>query len=1055
MNTRKIAHAIRMGLVASALAASAAHAGPLALSEAPLTVSATIDPNVMLLVDNSGSMEAIIWHDEFDPNGSYGAWQYRNGNNWSSLSNTTNYTPSNLGRDNCSSNYARFRRSTDGSNYEYKCLRLPAPNGTSGTRYLGRYLRFLLDRFPNNTDLTQGQIPNDYRMNVAREVAKDLVLNTPGMRFGLAHFNNNQGGRIAAECGTAASTLTSAIDGLTAETWTPLAESLYEVTRYFRGLGSYYNSGVSYTSPIQYRCQKNFTVVITDGLPTYDATFPTNDPDDPDQRLPDWDGVANDGPGTSSSTEGEALYLDDIAKFGRDIDMRKSGNDLAGESFNDPRHAQQYMYTYTIGFTTQNQMLEDAAQYGEGLYLTANNADELKEKLGEALASIQARLGASSSAATSGGSVQVGASVYQARLNSGNWTGQLLSFEVDTDRNSPSFGDVVRTGAGPDGSKWDAGSRIPSWSSRTIITNTTGGTGRPFRWANMTTAERTSHFDSTEALLEYLRGRSVTGYRSRPSLLGDIVNSAPQFVGAPNALYPPSLEAASYLEFKKNNAARPAMVYVGANDGMLHGFDADTGVERLAYIPGSLLSRLKVLADPGYNDTHRFFVDGSPTVVDAFINGSWRTVLVGGLNRGGQGIYALDVTNPAGFSEASASSIFLWEFTDANDVDLGYTYSQPAIVKLKDGTWAAVFGNGYNNTINDGRASTTGDAVLYIVNLQTGALIRKISTGVGTAQDPTGQSRPNGLASVAPVDVDGDYVVDHIYAGDLFGNMWKFDLSGNTSGSWRLAYKLFEACATNACTTSNRQPITSRPTVIRHPSKPGEIVLFGTGKYLEQTDNISLNGGVQSFYAIWDDGISTGQSPKPVSRSALQEQSIIFQGPVDFETADGTVTEELRVTSTQAVNWNTQKGWFLNLVPPQGFEGERQITNPIVRNGKVIFTTMIPSDSSDPCAPAGTSWLMELDAARGSRLEYAPFDLTGDGKFTTDDFVTILVDGKPVRVPPSGRKFEGGNAQTPAVMGDPRGTTEFKYVSTSEGLEVIVENQGRFATGRQSWIELY
>lgn len=1053
MDMRKLALAVRLVIAGSVIGLTSAHAGPLALSEVPLTVSATIDPNVMLLVDNSGSMEAIIWHDDFDPEGSYGSWQYRNGNNWSNVNNATDYTPSNLGRDSCSSNYSRFRRSTGGGSYEYKCLRLPAPNGNNSTRYVGRYLRFLLDRFASDTDLRGGQIPNDYRMNVAREVAKDLVLNTPGMRFGLTHFNNNEGGTVAAVCGTDSASITSSIDALTAETWTPLGESLYEITRYFRGMQSYFNSG-TYSSPIQYRCQKNFTVVITDGLPTYDGTYPSNDPDDPNGLLPNWDGVSNDGPGGNSSTEGDALYLDDIAKFGYDIDMRKGGNDAAGESFDDPRHPKQNMFTYTIGFTVQNEMLEDAAEYGDGLYLTANNADELKDKLGEALASIQARLGASSSAATSGGSVQVGASVYLARLNSGNWTGQLLSFAVDTDRASPGFGDVLRNVAGPDGSQWDAGARIANigWSSRTIITNTAAGVGRPFRWADMTAAEQAAHFDSTPALLEYLRGRNVAAYRARPSLLGDIVNSSPQYVGAPSALYPPTLESASYLTFKKAQANRPAMVYVGANDGMLHGFDAQTGLERLAYIPGSLLGRLKVLADPEYNDTHRFFVDGSPTVVDAFINGSWRTVLVGGLNRGGQGIYALDVTNPTAFSEGVAASTFLWEFTDANDVDLGYTYSQPAIVKLQNGTWAAVFGNGYNNTIGDGRASGSGDAVLFIVNLQTGALIKKISTGVGVAEDPTGQNRPNGLASVAPVDVDGDYVVDYIYAGDLFGNMWKFDLSAQNTDPWSLDYKLFEACAGNACAAGNRQPITSRPTVIRHPTKAGEIVLFGTGKYLEQADNISLNGGVQSFYAIWDDGRS---QDKPVARNTLQQQRIIFQGAVDFTTPDGDVTEQLRVTSSEAVNWNNQNGWYLNLVPPQGFEGERQITNPIVRNGKVIFTTMIPSDTSDPCAPAGTSWLMELDAARGRRLEYAPFDLNDDGRFTTDDFVTVMIDGKPVRLPPSGRKFEGGNAQTPAVMGDPAGNKEFKYVSTSEGLEVIVENQGRFATGRQSWIELY
>src|SRR5690554_943626 len=317
-------------------------AAPLALTDVPLTMSTSIDPNIMLLVDDSGSMEEVIWHENYDPAGNYRSWQYCNsdGNScsysdsaWSTLYASTTYYPNNLKRSNCSSGYSRFRRSSGGNSYQYKCLKIPAPNGGGNTRYRGNYVRFLLDNF--NGDLTQGAIPNDYRMNVAREVAKDLVQNTPGMRFGLSHFNNKHGGRVVAECGASTDSILSQIDGLKADNWTPVAESLYEVTRYFRGLSSHYNNG-SYTSPIQYRCQKNFTVVITDGLPTYDGTFPDDDPDDPDGLLPDWDQKDNDGPGTESSTEGNALFLDDIAKFAWDIDMRKTGEDEAGVSFNDP-----------------------------------------------------------------------------------------------------------------------------------------------------------------------------------------------------------------------------------------------------------------------------------------------------------------------------------------------------------------------------------------------------------------------------------------------------------------------------------------------------------------------------------------------------------------------------------------------------------------------------------------------------------------------------------------------------------------------------------------------
>lgn len=1087
MNKTKIAQAVQIAFVCSALGMMNAHANPLALSETPLTVSSTVNPNVMLIVDNSGSMNHIIWHKDYRPTTTYGTWQFCSSqrssgcSSWSNLGNDyvvfssysgTPYTS--LERGSCTTSQRAFRKSSGSS---VICLTLPNPAAnerTEGTRYEENYLRFLLDNYTStafNTAVANGTVPNQHRMQVARDVAKNVVETNTDIRFGLTIFNVNDGGIIRQNCQdmTNMSSFLKSIDDIPVNSNTPLAETLYEVTRYFRGLTGYHHNKTSnYASPIQFRCQKNFAIVITDGLPTQDATFPSNDPDDPDKKLPNWDGLAppttaaqapnfpkySDGFGGSLSVEGSTLYLDDIAKFAYDIDMKKTGNDNANKSYNDKDFEKQNLRTYTIGFTVANQMLEDAAEYGAGQYFTADNAEELNIALKSAMQDIRSKLGSSSSAATSGGSIQTDSMIYQARMNSADWTGQLLAYAINSTPGSLDYGKVKKDGPATDGAKWDAGSMINSsnWNSRQIISNKT--TGIAFRWTSFTTSERTSFFNSSQDLLEYIRGRNVSSFRTRNSLLGDIVNSAPQYVAAPSALYPSSLESVGYSSFRDTNKNRPPMVYVGSNNGMLHAFDAKTGQEQLAYIPGSLLGRLKHLSEVNYKDNHKFYVDGTPTIADAFIGGQWRTMLVGGLNRGGQSIYALDVTNPAQFTEGSASSIFRWEFTDKNDSDLGFTYSRPAIVKLQTGDWAAIFGNGYNNTFADGNASTTGNAALFIVNLSTGSVIKKISTGSGTAQDPTNAGRPNGLATVTPVDVDGDHKVDYVYAGDLFGNMWKFDLSSSNESTWSAAYKLFEACAGNSCTSANRQAITTRPSVIRHPLGEGQIVLFGTGKYLEPSDNNVASGVTQSFYAVWDDNKNAG---KPVARGKLQQQSIVSEQTVNFTQPNGTTkTETLRVTSNNAVNWANQLGWYMNLQSPSGFQGERQITDSLVRNGQLIFTTMIPStNASDPCAPSGRSWIMELNAVTGSRLEYSPFDLNGDRKFSTSDYLTINIDGKPTQVPSSGRQMEGGNAQTPAVAVDPKNQGEIKYVSTSEGLEQIVENLGRTSHGRQSWRELF
>jgi type IV pilus assembly protein PilY1 len=689
---------------------------------------------------------------------------------------------------------------------------------------------------------------------------------------------------------------------------------------------------------------------------------------------------------------------------------------------------------------------------GRGELLNAKSSDELAEKLRAVLTSIVNQTGSASSASVNSGSISSDTRLFQAKFDSRDWSGQLLAFRINEN--------------GTLGSEaWDASEQLPVANSRAIITVNADGTPVPFRWASLD-ATRRGQIDADATIgaarVNYLRGDATNEkpsglqFRARSNKLGDIISSSPIFVRRPAFGYSDTLEADDYSDFRRDNEDRDAVVYAGANDGMLHAFDADTGRERLAFMPSPVFKNLTSLSQGNY--THKFFVDGAPNMGDAIIDGDWHTVLVGGLNRGGQGIYALDITDPDDFAEANAEDLVLWEFTDADDADLGYTYSQPGIVRLKNGKWAAVFGNGYNNTEPDTAVSSTGNAVLYIVDIETGELIGdKLDTGVGTEDDPTGAGRPNGLSTPASVDVNNDQIVDFIYAGDLFGNMWKFDVRSEDESEWKISFgtdaaplPLFSARDPNDA--DRPQPITSRPEVIRGPRGIGMMVLFGTGKYLEASDKTVDTGDphIQAHYGLHDrnahdsNGVQLAANRITDVENELVEQEILDEPSVTF---DGR-TFKVRITTDREVG-NGFKGWFMNLESPDGHEGERQISNTIVRNGRVIFTTLIPD--SDECGFGGSSWLMELSALTGGRLPESPFDLNNDGVFDENDYAAAAGGGG--NVPVGGIQLGVGIATEPGVlMGD---GVEYKYnAGTTGAVAVTRENPGPGTTGRQSWRQI-
>lgn len=677
-----------------------------------------------------------------------------------------------------------------------------------------------------------------------------------------------------------------------------------------------------------------------------------------------------------------------------------------------------------------------AAYNGRGSFISAGESNKLSNDFQAIFDNISARTGSAAGVSVTSGTVSSTTRIYQTKFTSDNWAGQLLAYKFIEDPAiippAPPVNIIVPAndfvGATTNDARIAMEAQIIGGASATAPDNTdartiltyNGTKGIPFRYdstsglgANtMTAAQVTTLVDGdvtsgglpdnakAQRRVEYLRGdhynevvnrtrsdgstnaNAVFRTRDRdpsdtnviPFVLGDTVHSSPLYVGAPPFAYPDFLEGAgnAYNNFKLNYFNRTPIIYFGANDGMLHGVDANTGEEKLAYAPSMLYKNLPALTSTNYR--HTYYVDESPAVGDVFYNGAWNTVLVGALRAGGQGIFALNITDPSTFSETTPApaNTVLWEFTDADDRDLGYTYGRPAIVKMSDERWYAIFSNGYNNTEADGNASTTGNAVLYIVDIETKA-VTKINTGRGMSTSVDG-SHPNGLAKPAIVDYDGDYRVDYIYAGDLQGNMWKFDVTGNKA-TWSNASNrsiLFTATDPGGAP----QPITTEPEIEVAPNGPqGFIVIFGTGQYIEVTDIVSTQ--TQTMYGIWDQSGYSGVNTVNVARNELVSQTLTFvnEGGRDLRLN----TNNLITKWGSGGGTGEYMGWKIDLPETR----ERIVTNPVIQDDKIIFISITPND--EPCSPGGTSWFMVLDLDNGGRTDESVIDVNQDGVIGNGD----------------------------------------------------------------------
>jgi len=572
---------------------------------------------------------------------------------------------------------------------------------------------------------------------------------------------------------------------------------------------------------------------------------------------------------------------------------------------------------------------------------------------------------------------------FQTWFNPTNWEGDVVAYPISSTGHTDKTSRIWSANAVFDASQAcystdPQGSMSYYDTGRKIVTR-----GATFRWASLNAAQQASIGDATNgpAILNFIRGdrsnekyQSVVGgdgvvqfecgvkapgtgtFPARGNLLGDIIHSRPILVGAPPADY----LFDNYQTYKTANANRAQRLYVGANDGMLHVFRADTGVEEWAYVPSMLIGNLNKLSTSPYG--HTYFLDGPQTAGDVNFGSAgspdWRTVLVGGLGAGGKGLYAIDATSPTAATEAAAVGKVLWEITPASAgfADLGHTYSEPVIARLTTGQWAVIVGNGYNNT-------ATGRAVLYIIDIRDGSLIKMLDTGSGN----TGS--PNGLSSPTAVDTNFDGLVDKVYAGDIDGNLWKFDIGAASAASWTAPTAALFPTATDISNGAVRRPIIGAPDIAAHPIS-GYLVYFATGRLYTAAD--AADATVQNYaYGIWDGA--------PAANTTILNQTLTntFYG-----------AQAIRVSSGLPINWSDasnpstnplHKGWRTALPA-----GERVLGTGFVRDGRYHFTSVKPTTVNNP-PPNGENWLNELDYLTGGVGDRVIFDLNSDNLLTDAD----------------------------------------------------------------------
>ena len=682
-------------------------------------------------------------------------------------------------------------------------------------------------------------------------------------------------------------------------------------------------------------------------------------------------------------------------------------------------------------------------------YFLVTNATTLQAQLTKAFNSILQSTSSVTAASVDmpTSNLSLGADLYRTSFEAENWSGDVIK-------------EALQAGGGKT-LTWSAASKLSERSpdDRTIYyAGKSGATvalraftfaaisGQPADAAWLTALNKSPLTGVADGLaqrrIDFLRGKPDDGLRVRklldnlqPNVLGDIVNSSLVRVKGPlyQAAAANRLEGSGsdYAAFALAQAAQPEMLYVGANDGMLHAFNATTGAEAFAFIPSGVKDALGLLTTPSYGGKgglpHRYFVDGSATVSDVYFANAWHRVLIGNLGAGGRQVFALDITNPA-------APTLLWEFGAEQHAQMGYTLAKPTVARLNDagatkGKWVVLLPNGYQ-----GANSTSGDASLFVLDVANGNVIRRFDLAGGMTAPELAASLPigNGLSRAAAIDNNADGKVDMAYAGDLAGNVWRFDLSSGSSSDWR-AQLFYTARDAN----SQRQSITAAPYVVRHPTGKGDLVIVGTGRFMADADKLIQDR--QALYGLWDRYSRPGDSAPATlptaskGRANLQGQAFteLTNYPGKFWLSANTVswyTNNTSQTDADVDKW----GWYVNL--PR--DGERLIYDMTLYGRGLAFTSV--RTSQDPCAGEMNSTLYDIDPNTGGQLKFVAFDVDGNRLFNSADNLA----GKQVsgyEVSPGRQSISGG------IVFNPDGKKAVATPDSGAGINHGVD------VGRQSW----